>query len=224
MPDIFEQNAIAYEEAKRSLAELQDQSIALDFKIRACQRMIKTDPVAALFDQLDAIYQITPDNLDDFYSGVELFNLYADQIDLRGKASDQARYICFMNDLTIITCDPDSIRDSDIAGIKNRIGKTLDRLANAIWPSELLYGHRIQDASDYKVAFYPGAIYANDMFPICAALKEEGRSIDAGSLIPARQTMTEARRLTNAINRSLRVTPADAKEIVDALQIDEVAA
>jgi hypothetical protein len=36
--------------------------------------------------------------------------------------------------------------------------------------------------------------------------------------------MTEARRLTNAINRSLRVSPADAKEIIDALQIDEVAA
>lgn len=224
MPDIFEQNAVAYEEAKRTLAELQDQSIALDFKIRACQRMIKTDPVAALFDQLDTIHQITAGRLDEFHYAIDRFRLYATEITANDKEDDQARYLRFMGVLSSELPQLDDTSENRMTGILNRIEQTLNRLSNAIWPSELLYGHRIQDASDYKVAFYPGAINANDMFPICAAFKEEGRSIDAGSLIPARQTMTEARRLTNAINRSLRVSPADAKEIIDALQIDEVAA
>tara|TARA_A100000171_G_scaffold6710_2_gene5187 strand:- start:3038 stop:3709 length:672 start_codon:yes stop_codon:yes gene_type:complete len=223
MPDIFERNAIAYEDAKNSLAALTNQTIADDFKVLATQHLIKTDPVAALYDALDAADQARHEDGPGFIDHLSTFCKLATKVTLPDDTDERTRFLRFL-----IETASDLYYNARVIGDRNLISEskitaTLERLADGIWPGELLYGHRLQDYSDFKIACHASKANEDGLFLICGTYEGDRGSMDAGSLITPRQTATEAQRLANAINRCLKNTPQRAASIISKTQTSEAA-
>lgn len=213
MPDIFETNALAYEDAKRTVAEFEGTTIADDFKIRAVERLIKTDPVAALYDALDAADLASHEPGPGFLDQLETFCKLATKVTIPGDDAQRSRIVRFL-----ISVASDLYYDARVApsetGISpDRYRKPLERLANDIWGNEMLFAHRLQDACDFKIAFSATDGPHEDAWPMLWTHKSDGGTNIANPLISPRQTKTEAQRLANALNRCLKLTPLQVATI-----------
>ncbi|QPL37222.1 hypothetical protein [Thalassospira sp. B30-1] len=220
MPDIFEQNAVAYEEAKRTLAEFEGTTIADDFKIRAVERLIKIDPLAALYDALDAADLASHEAGPSFLDQLETFCKLATKVALPQTTTPQewtdgVRHLTYL-----VSVASNQYYDARVAtpetGINQaRYRRPLERLANEIWSNELLFVHRLQDASDFKIAFSANCQSSDGSWPILYTYKADGGIDTASPLIAPRQTKTEAQRLANAANRCLKLTAPQVAAIIN---------
>lgn len=218
MPDIFETNALAYEEAKRTVAEFEGTTIADDFKIRAVERLIKTDPLAVLYDALDAADIASHEAGPGFIDQLETFCKLATKVVLPQTTTPQewtdgARHLTYL-----VSVASNLYHDARVArpetGINpDRYRKPLERLANEIWGNELLFAHRLQDACDFKIAFTANCQSSDGTWPVLYTYNNDGGIDTANPLISPRQTQTEAQRLANAANRCLQLTPLQVAAI-----------
>ncbi|MCD1593389.1 hypothetical protein [Thalassospira xiamenensis] len=216
MPDIFETNALAYEDAKRTVAEFEDTTIADDFKIRAVERLIKTDPIAALYDALDAADLASHEAGPGFLDQLETFCKLATNVTIDWDVKSETNRILRF----LISVASDLYYDARVAppetGINPaRYRRPLERLANEIWSNELLFAHRLQDASDFKIAFSANCQSSDGSWPILYTYKADGGIDTTSPLIAPRQTKTEAQRLANAANRCLKLTAPQVAAIIN---------
>ncbi|KZB73283.1 MULTISPECIES: hypothetical protein [Thalassospira] len=213
MPDIFENNALAYEDAKRTVAEFEGTTIADDFKIRAVEHLIKTDPLAALYDALDAADLASHEPGPGFLDQLETFCKLATKVTIADDGEQTSRLVRFLVSIASDLYHTARVARPETGINPDRYRKPLERLANEIWGNELLFAHRLQDGSDYKIAFQAGEISKNGMYPIQYNYQDDSRPQDTSILINPRQTSTEARRLANAMNRCLKLTPMQVEAI-----------
>ncbi len=214
MPDIFEANALAYEDAKNTIAEFEGTTIADDFKILAVERLIKTDPIAALYDALDAAELASHEPGPGFLDQLETFCKLATNVTIDWDVKSETNRILRF----LISVASDLYYDARVAhpetGINpDRYRKPLERLANEIWGNELLFAHRLQDACDFKIAFWVNCQFSDGSWPILYTHNPEGGIGTANPLINPRQTRTEAQRIANAANRCLQLTPLQVAAI-----------
>ena len=218
MPDIFETNALAYEDARRTVAEFEGTTIADDFKIQAIQHLLKTDPVAALYDALDAAEIASHDGGPDFLDRLETFCKLATKVVLPKTTTPQewtygARHLTYLVSVASNLYYDARVERSETGINPDRYRKPLERMANAIWPSELMFAHRLQDANGSKIAFRAHDLPFEGSWPMLWTHKADGGTDIANPLIVPRQTKTEVQRLSNAINRCLQLTPSQVAAI-----------
>lgn len=213
MPDIFENNALAYEDAKRTVAEFEGTTIADDFKIRAVERLIKTDPLAALYDALDAADLASHEPGPGFLDQLETFCKLATKVTIADDGEQSSRLVRFLVSIASDLYHTARVARPETGINPDRYRKPLERLANEIWGNELLFAHRLQDASDFKIAFLADSQSPNGSWPILYTHSPEGGIYTASLLVTPRQTKTEAQRIANAANRCLQLTPLQVAAI-----------
>lgn len=231
MPDIFEQNAVAYQEARSLWEELSKANVSLDKQLEARTKMIRIDPLAALIDQLDRIAAQISIDLDDEDAVGDLVH------ELNDMAATASPYAGNVSDLGTRTAFGIMASAKAWAKILDEQSQPFaqvrsDILMTAIWVANRLLIDRVHEASRLQDAAVPDRIAFLPHQPAPDAPYEihfvregsKARYHHSPTFTKGITTACHASRVCNAMNRAIGINHTTAQSIIAALQIDEVAA
>lgn len=222
---MFTNTELAYQAASDHWLDLTRRTIDPCLVLQARTIMIRTDPLAAVIDQLDRVIALDGDDLAKAVEQLadmtttattQRHALPEESSRLIARVGSDARH--WSSALDSPTVDPRHI----LSDIRTEIRKFDTRL----WRYQIPQARRLDDAAaPNAIAFLPDRDRMDHPWRI--EFIRQGmpaQSTDASSLFGQRiMTETHANRLCNALNRALGLTQADAQRLIGTAAFGNVA-